>query len=77
MYALQSHERDGSLIFQKKKFISFIYFYLCWVFVAMLGLSLVVVHKLLLAAASLVVDHGLYGARASVAVVPGLSCSVV
>ena len=42
----------------------------------MLGLSLVVVHKLLIAVASLVVDHGLYGARASIIVVPGLSCSV-
>ena len=35
------------------------YFWLLWVFVAVCGVSLVVVHMLLLAAASLVGDHGL------------------
>ena len=47
----------------------FIYFWLCWVFVAARGLSLVVVsggllfvavHGLLIAVASLVAEHGLY-----------------
>ena len=49
-------------------FILFIYFWLCWVFVAVRGSSLVVVsgvllfvavHGLLIAVASLVADHGL------------------
>ena len=45
--------------------ILFIYFWLCWVFVAARGLSLAVasgfiaVHGLLIAVASLVVEHGL------------------
>ena len=46
---------------------SFIYFWLCWVFIAVQGLSLVAVsgvysvavHGLLIAAASLVAKHGL------------------
>ena len=51
-----------------KKFLKFIYFWLHWVFVAVLGLSLVVasrgllfvaVHGLLTAVASLVVEHRL------------------
>ena len=37
----------------------FIYFWLCWVFVAVLGLSLVAVSGLLIAVTSLVVEHGL------------------
>ena len=50
------------------KFIYFIYLWLCWVFVAMHGLSLVAasrgysllrLHGLLLAVASLVAEHGL------------------
>ena len=39
--------------------ISFIYFWLCWVFVAARGLSLVAVGGLLIAVASLVAEHGL------------------
>ena len=62
MYALQSHERDGSLIFQKKKEIYLMYLLLPVLgLVAMLGLSLAVVHTRLTAVASLVVDDGLYG----------------
>ena len=34
-------------------------FWLCWVFVAARGLSLVAVHGLLIAVASLVAEHGL------------------
>ena len=53
--------------FFKNYFILFIYFCLCWVFVAMHGLSLVaasggllfiVVHELLIVVASLVAEHG-------------------
>ena len=60
----------------------FIYFWLCWVFIAVHGLSLVVesgdyslvvVCWFLSAVASLVAEHRLYGAGASVAVARGLS----
>ena len=62
MYALQSHERDGSLIFNKKKEIYLMYLLLPVLgLVAMLGLSLAVVHTRLTVVASLVVDDGLYG----------------
>ena len=37
----------------------FIYLWLCWVFDVTLGLSLVAVHRLLIAVASLVVEHRL------------------
>ena len=37
----------------------FIYFWLCWVFIAMRVLSLLVVGKILIVAASLVVEHRL------------------
>ena len=37
----------------------FIYFWLCWVFIAAHGLSLVAVHGFLTVVASLVVEHGL------------------
>ena len=40
-------------------FLLFIYFWLCWVFVAAHGLSLVVVQGLLIAVASLVAEHRL------------------
>ena len=44
-------------------FLNFFYFlfifWLCWVFIAARGLSLVVLCRLLIAVASLVVDHGL------------------
>ena len=65
-----------------KKFIDFYYFWLCWVFVAVLGVSLVVVrrgysllsvNKLLIAVASLAVEHGLKGTQATVIVACGLS----
>ena len=36
----------------------FIYFWLCWVFVAMQGFSLVAARRLLIAVASLVAEHG-------------------
>ena len=39
----------------------FVYFWLCWVFVAAPGLSLVRVRGLLIAVTSLGVDHGLWG----------------
>ena len=45
-----------SFNFKKKLFI---YFWLCWVFVAACGLSLVVVRGLLIEVTSLVVEHGL------------------
>ena len=48
-------------IFFFLNFILFIYFWLCWVFVAVRGL--------LIAVASLVAEHGALGARASVVVV--------
>ena len=50
------------------KFYVFIYFLLCWVFVAACGLSLVVVIE----AYSLVVVHGFLIAVASLVVVHGL-----
>ena len=49
-------------------------FWLCWVFVAVLGLSLFAVHGLLIAAAPLVAEHGLEDAWALVAVARGFSC---
>ena len=39
-------------------FFFFFSFFLCWVFVAAGGLSLVAVHGLLIAVASLVAEHG-------------------
>ena len=57
----------------------FVYFWLCWVFiagfslvVASRGYSLTAVHKLLIAFASLVAEHGLSGAWASVVLASGL-----
>ena len=59
----------------------FIYLWLCWVFVAVCGLSLVLaswgcslaaVCRLLIAVAALVAEHRLSDARASVAVACGL-----
>ena len=47
-----------------------------WLFVAMCGLSPVVVHKLLIVMASLVAELRLKRAWASVVVVHGLSCSI-
>ena len=38
-------------------YFKYIYFWLCWVFVAVCGLSLVVVSRLLIAVASLVAEH--------------------
>ena len=46
-------------------------FWLCWVFVAMLGLSLFAVHGLLIAAAPLVAEHRLEDVRALVVVARG------
>ena len=46
-------------------------FWLCWVFVAMLGLSLFAVHGLLSAAAPLVAEHRLEDVRALVVVARG------
>ena len=46
-------------IFLINLFISSIYFWLCWVFVAPHGLPLVAVHGLLIAVASIVAEHGL------------------
>ena len=53
-------------VFPALFFLNFIYFWLCWVFVAAWafsscgewGLLFVVVHGLLIAVASLVVEHG-------------------
>ena len=49
--------------FLSDAFVSFlfscIYFWLCWVFIASLGLSLVAVHRLLFEAASPVAELGL------------------
>ena len=45
--------------FLKNVFILFIYFWLCWVFIAARGLSLVAASGLLTAVASLAVEHGL------------------
>ena len=61
----------------------FVYFWLCWVLVAVRelylvavsgGCSLVAVCSLLVAVASLVAEHRLWGARASVVAVRKLSC---
>ena len=49
-------------------------FWLHWVFVAALGLSAVVVCRLLTAGASLAVVRGFLGTRASVAAAQGISC---
>ena len=66
----------------KKKYYLFIYLCLCWVFVAMCRLSLVVasrgyspaeVQGLLIAVASLV-EHWALGVQVSVVVRQGLSC---
>ena len=63
----------------------FVYFRLCWVFIAVWTFSLVVVSKgypavaerrLLVVPASLVAAHRLYGSRASVVAARGPSCSV-
>ena len=60
----------------------FIYFWLCWVFVAACdlfpncgksGLLFVVVHRILTVVASFVVEHRLQGTQALVVVVFGLS----
>ena len=60
------------VLFLFKKIIVFIYFWLCWVFVANAGFSLVevsrgysltVVHRLLIVVASFVVEHRLYRAK--------------
>ena len=61
------------MIFLKKLFICF---WLCWVFVALLGLSLVstsksfffVVHQLLIVVASLIVEHRLWNSGSGVVV---------
>ena len=42
-----------------KVFFFFYYFWLCWVFIAARGLSVVVVSRLLIAAASLVLERWL------------------
>ena len=59
----------------------FIYFWLCWVFIATLGFSLdterkyhsFVVHGLLIVVLSLVLEHRIWGVWASVVVMHGLS----
>ena len=60
--------RAHSLFFLKNKFYLFIYFWLCWVFIAACqlslvaasgGFSLVAVHGLLAVVASLVAERGL------------------
>ena len=65
-----------------KKNYLFLYFWLCWVFVAVHRLSLVaasrsyslvMVHRLLIAVASFVVEHGLQNMWTSVVVGQGLS----
>ena len=64
-----------------KKIIFFIYFWLCWVFLAAwaflqlwrAGSSLVAVHGLLIAVASLIGEHRLQGEQASVVPACGLS----
>ena len=60
------------------KFFLSINFWPYWVFVAVCGLLLLVVHGFLIAMASLVAEHGLQGTWASVVVVRGLSsCGLV
>ena len=63
---IQHFPPSGFWVFLKIFIYLFIYFWLRWVFVAVCGLSLVVVsrdysllHGLLIVVASLVVDHGL------------------
>ena len=51
-----------------------IYFWLCWVFIASLGLSLVVVRRLLIEVASLVAELGLQSMQRSVVGSNELSC---
>ena len=51
-----------------------IYFWLCWVFIASLGLSLVVVRRLLIEVASLVAELGLQSMQPSVVGSNELSC---
>ena len=50
----------------------FTYVWLCWVFAAAHGLSLVVMHGILTEVTSLVAEHKLYGVQASVVVACGL-----
>ena len=50
----------------------FTYLWLCWVFAAAHGLSLVVMHGILIEVTSLVVEHKLCGVRASVVAACGL-----
>ena len=50
----------------------FIIFWLCWVFIAVRGLSLVAVHGFLIVVASLVVEPGFWGTQGSVAADRGL-----
>ena len=66
---------------QHFSFFFFFNFWLCWVFVAVHGLSLVAesrgyslvaVHRLLIAVTSVAAEHRLYSARASVVGAPGL-----
>ena len=54
----------------------FLYFQLCWFFIAGCGLPPVVVHGPLIAVASLVLNPGVYGMWASVVSAHRLSCSV-
>ena len=49
---------------KKKNFLQSIYFWLCWVFAAVLGFPLVAVHGLLTAVVSLVAEHRLLGTGA-------------
>ena len=77
---LQSRATQLHVIFKNRvfcfvgEFYLFIYFWLCWVFVAVWA-TLVVVCGLLIAVASLV-EHGFQGAWLSVVVAQGLrSCS--
>ena len=50
----------------------FTYLWLCWVFAAAHGLSLVVMHGILIEVTSLVVEHKLSGVQASVVAACGL-----
>ena len=50
----------------------FTYLWLCWVFAAAHGLSLVVMHGILIEVTSLVAEHKLYGVQASVVAACGL-----
>ena len=75
--------RIASIFFFFASVFFFLSFWLCWVFDAAHGLSLVAesggcspvaVRGLLTVVASLVVEHGLQGMQASVVVAHGLSC---